>query len=264
MVRLFADIKGLLIYMDDFLIHASSVEEHNQILSRVLERAKEVGLRFNKGKSNILKTKIKFIGHYFSENGVEPDDVKIASILQMPVPTNVQELQRFLGMVNYLGQFIENLSAKNKHLRDLLKNDTLWQWGAAQENEFNNLKKEITNAPVLTFYDTQKKLTLSVDASKFAMGAVIMHDKNPIAYASASLTDCQTNYAQIEKELFAILFGCTRFHQYIYGHNVMVETDHKPLVTLFNKPLHKIPARLQRFMLRLLAYDLTVVYKPGK
>lgn len=112
---------------------------------------------------NILKTKIKFIGHYFSENGVEPDDVKIASILQMPVPTNVQELQRFLGMVNYLGQFIENLSAKNKHLRDLLKNDTLWQWGAAQENEFNNLKKEITNAPVLTFYDTQKKLTLSVD-----------------------------------------------------------------------------------------------------
>lgn len=67
-----------------------------------------------------------------------------------------------------------------------------------------------------------------------------------------------------EKELFAILFGCTRFHQYVYGHNVIVETDHKPLVSLFGKPLHKIPPRLQRFMMRLLAYNLTVVYKPGK
>lgn len=91
-----------------------------------------------------------------------------------------------------------------------------------------------------------------------------MHDDNPIAYASASLTDCQSNYAQIEKELFAILFGCTRFHQYIYGLHIIVETDHKPLVTLFSKPLYKIPARLQRLMLRLLTFNVTVVYKPGK
>lgn len=133
-------------------------------------------------------------------------------------------------MVNYLGQFIENLSAKTKHLRDLLKKDTVWQWNKAHADEFDNLKREITNAPVLTYYNPNKQLTLSVDASKFAMGAVIMHDSNPIAYASVSLTDCQSNYAQIEKELFAI------FHQYVHGHNVVVETDHKPLVSLFDKP----------------------------
>lgn len=223
-----------------------------------------VGLKFNRTKSEILKTRIKFIGHIFSGNGVKPDEKRIESILAMPVPTNKKELQRFLGMITYLGSFIENLSSKNKHLRDLLKNDTIWSWNREQQSEFDNLKKEITRAPVLTYYDTNKPLTLSVDASKFAAGAVIMHGKNPIAYVYASLTECQVNYAQIEKELFAILFGCTRFHQYIYGRKVTVETDHKPLVPLFNKPLYSIPTRLQRFMLRLLSYDLTVIYKPGK
>lgn len=78
------------------------------------------------------------------------------------------------------------------------------------------------------------------------------------------MTESQQNYAQIEKELFAILFGCTRFHKFVYGSKVLVETDHKPLVSLFDKPLYKIPARLQRFMLRLQLYNLSVAYKPGK
>lgn len=165
-------------------------------------------------------------------------------------------------MVNYLGSFINNLSGKTEHLKNLLKNDVILQWNDEQNREFLNLKNDITNPPVLVYFNPKKQLKLSVDASKFAVGTTLMHDDNPIAYASASLTDCQSNYAQIEKELFAILFGCTRFHQYIYALHIIVETDHKLLVSLFSKPLYKIPARLQRFMLRLLTYNVTVVYKP--
>ena len=264
MIKLFGDIEGLIIYIDDFLIFASTVEEHDKILQKVLNRAQEVGLKFNKEKSKICLREIKFIGHVFNEQGIRPDESKIESILKMPKPTSVQELQRFLGMVNYLGSFIENMSSKNKNLRNLLKQDICWQWDQVHEREFENLKNEITKAPVLVYFDPNKPLTSSVDSSKFAVGATIMHGKNPIAYASASLTSTQVNYAQIEKELFAILFGCTKFHQYIFGLKVTVETDHKPLVTLFNKPLFKIPARLQRFMLRLQCYDLNVIYRPGK
>lgn len=83
--------------------------------------------------------------------------------------------------------------------------------------EFNNLNKEITNVPVLTYFNQEREIILTVDASKFALGAAILHNMHPIAYASVSLTETQKNYAQIEKELLAILFGCTRFHQYIYG-----------------------------------------------
>lgn len=108
MVRLFGDIDGLIIYMDDFLIHAENLEKHNKILERVLNRAKNVGLKFNKSKSKILKSEIKFIGHIFNSEGVKPDTDKIKAILKLPIPVNVSELQRFLGIVNYLGSFVEN------------------------------------------------------------------------------------------------------------------------------------------------------------
>jgi uncharacterized protein len=104
---------------------------------------------------------------------------------------------------------------------------------------------------------------MSVDASKCAFGAVIFHGNNPIAYASKSLTKSQENYAQIEKELYAILFGAKKFHQYLYGNIVHVETDHQPLVTLFKKPLSEVPTRLQRMMITLQAYHLVVTYTKG-
>ena len=182
----------------------------------------------------------------------------------MSRPTSVSELQRFLGMVTYLGSFVKNLSVQNSNLRQLLKKEVAWHWNDVHEKEFNMLKTLISNAPILTFYDPNKTIVLSVDASKGAVGAVISHNNSPIAYASATLTSSQQNYAQIEKELFAILFGCIKFHQYIYGKRVVVETDHKPLIPLFDKALYKVPARLQRFMLRLQSYDLQVLYKPGK
>lgn len=116
MIKLFGDIDGLLIYIDDFLIYAKSEGEHDKILKKVLERARHVGLKFNRTKSKFLLREIKFIGHVFNEEGVKPDKEKIKAILEMPIPNNVTELQRFLGIVNYLGGFINNLSLKNKHL----------------------------------------------------------------------------------------------------------------------------------------------------
>ena len=86
-----------------------------------------------------------------------------------------------------------------------------------------------TNSPVLQFFDPRKPTRISVDASSSGMGAVLLQDQHPIAYASKSLTTSQKNYAQIEKEMLAIVFGCNKFHDYVYGlPNIVVETDHKP------------------------------------
>lgn len=122
----------------------------------------------------------------------------------------------------------------------------------------------VSNAPVLKFYDVNKAVTLSVDASSVGLGAVIMQNEQPVAYGSRSLTDTQKRYAQIEKELLAIVYGCERFKQYLYGKQVQVESDHKPLESMFKKRLHKAPTRLQRMLMRLQAFDLRVTYKPGK
>lgn len=140
----------------------------------------------------------------------------------------------------------------------------MWHWTEVHDREFTILKNIVAQSPVLTYYDCKKPLTLSVDASKSGIGCTLSHGTQPIAYASTTLTECQQNYAQIEKELYAIVVGCKKFHQYVYGNSVIVETDHRPLVPLFDKPLYKVPPRLQRFMMRLQAYDLKVQYKPGK
>lgn len=117
---------------------------------------------------------------------------------------------------------------------------------------------------MLAFFDTSKDLTLQVDASKYGLGAVLLQEGKPLAYASKSLTDSEINYAQIKKELLAILWGCKGFHQYIYGRHITVESDHKPLEAIIRKPLSAAPPRLQRMILQLQKYSFTIVHVPGK
>ena len=108
-------------------------------------------------------------------------------------------------------------------------------------------------------------MKLSVDASSTGrQGAVLLQEYTPVAYASRALTETQQRYAQIEKETLAILYGCTKFHEFVYGKDIQIETDHKPLQAIFNKPLWQSPARLQKLRLALQRYNLHVIYKPGK
>ena len=105
---------------------------------------------------------------------------------------------------------------------------------------------------------------MQTDASSLGLGAVIIQDGRPIAYASRSLSKFEYYYSQFEKETLAIVFGCERFHQYLYAKKVMVQTDHKPVISCFKKPIHECPMRIQRMLLRLLRYDIDVVFTPGK
>ena len=104
-----------------------------------------------------------------------------------------------------------------------------------------------------------------MDASSKGLGAVLLQDGHPIAYASRALSTTQQRYAQIEKEMLAVVFGCTKFHEYIYGvPNVKVESDHKPLETILKKPLYLAPVRLQKMIMTVQKYSIDVVYHPGK
>ena len=99
---------------------------------------------------------------------------------------------------------------------------------SAQQTAFDKMKQLITLAGTLAYYDVQKETTLEVDASKHGLGAALMQEGKPVAYASKSLNPTELDYAQIEKEMYAIVFGTERFHQYIYGRKVTLTTDHKP------------------------------------
>lgn len=123
----------------------------------------------------------------------------------------------------------------------------------------------VQEAPTLAFFDEKRSCLIQCDASQYGLGACLMQEGKPVAYASRSLTGTETSYAQIEKECLAIVFGLQRFEQFIHGRNdVLVETDHKPLESIFKKPIVSAPRRLQRMLLRLQRYNFNVIYRPGK
>nr|XP_029698987.1 uncharacterized protein LOC115251324 [Takifugu rubripes] len=178
------------------------------------------------------------------------------------------EVRRFLGMVTYLAKFVPQLSTQSAPLRSLLEQKNEWVWSHEQEQCFLKLKEILTQAPVLRFYDPEKSTRISADASQYGLGAVLLqqHEEQwlPVAYASRALTSAESRYAQIEKELLASLYACERFHQYVYGKMFEVETDHKPLVSIMNKPLNDCPVRIQRMLIRLQKYDVHMIYTQGK
>ena len=117
---------------------------------------------------------------------------------------------------------------------------------------------------MLSFFDPAKPIILQLDASKHGLGAALFQEDKPITFTSKSLNTTKQNYTQIEKELCTILLGCKRFHQYLYGHKVTVQSDHKPLDSIMKKPLSVVPPHLQRMLLQLQKYDLHIVHIPGK
>lgn len=259
------DLEGVESFIDDVIVWGRNKQEHDNRLDRLLQRAREIGIKFNRDKCKFGLPEITYLGHKFDTTGMRADDTKIKAIMEMPYPDNRKALERFLGMVNYLSKFIPNYSECVNVLRSLLKKDSEWVWEQHHSSAVDELKRKLSSAPVLALYCERAPLVLTVDASSVALGAALLQGGRPVEFASLTLTDTQTRYAQIEKEMLAIVFAVERFRQYIYGRSdVTVQTDHKPLEALFSKPLVSVPARLQRMMMRVQGFDIKVVYTPGK
>lgn len=260
----FGDIQGVAVVFDDIIIAASSMEEHDNILRQLLERAREMNVRFNRAKLQLTVNSVVYLGHVVSDNGIAPDPNKVRAIVDFPQPKSREDLMRFNGMATYVSRYIPNFSELTFPYRQLLKRDAPWSWAEPQQEAFDKIKQLIATAPVLSYYDPNKPLTIQTDASSKGLGSCLLQDGHPISFASRALTDCETRYAQIEKELLAIVFACEKFHHYVYGRDVVVQSDHKPLESIIAKPLSSTTPRLQRMLIRLGRYRLQIKYTPGK
>ena len=165
-------------------------------------------------------------------------------------------------MAPYLMKFVPKFSQETSVLQNLLKRDTNWLWNSHHHAAF--LKDLLQSASVLQFFDQNKQIVLSVDASSFGIGGVLLQNRQPAAYTSATLTEIQIGYSQIEKELFAIVHACEHFLYYVFGQHIETETNHKLLLGLVNKPFDNISPRLQRLLLWLQRYSFKLTHVPGK
>ena len=232
-------IEGALNSQDDIIIWGSDKAELAARTTKVLDSIRSSGLKLYKEKCKFEAQTTTFLGHKISAHGVEADPAKITAILSMPEPTSKKELQRFLGMITYLGKFIPNLSDLTAPQRSLLEKDAIYSFDKPQKDAINKLKEVITSNQILKFLDPSLPIRIQGDASSQGLGAIIeqQHPQGwfPVAYASRSLAQSEKNYCQLEKETLAIVFGCEKFRQYVYGQKFDIYNDHQPLKSIFNK-----------------------------
>ena len=201
-----------------------------------------------------------------SGNGISCAAEKVEAVTSAREPQNATETRSFLGLVNYCGRFIPNLATISEPLRRLTKAGTPFVFGKEQKEAFDQLKKRLSSAETLGYFDKDAPTQVIADASPVGLGAVLtqMHKDGPriISYASRSLTDTETRYSQTEKEALALIWACEKFHPYIYGVPFELVTDHKPLEVIYG-PKSKPCARIERWVLRMQPYKFEVKYQPG-
>ncbi len=266
--RVFAGMspKALLAFVDDVMIHAGTFEQAIINLREALSRIKRAGLKINIQKVRLFKRECRFLGHVVSGEGVRPDENKVEAVATWPAPKNVSQLRSWLGLCAYERRFIPNFSHIAKPLYDLTKKRAKFAWGEAQETAFNELKRLLTVAPVLSHYDPEAELILETDCSLHGCGSILFQvvdgQERIVAYYSKLLSKSQRNYCATKRELLCIVLSLAHFHVYLYGHKrFTVRTDHSSLRWLLN--FKDLEGMLARWLERLQLYDFEVIYRAG-
>lgn len=253
------------VFLDDIILYANSLAEHDAKLRTVFGRLRKYSLKLQPDKCEFLRKEVSYLGHVISEDGVRPDPKKIESIENFPTPKTTKQLKGFLGLAGYYRRFVPQFSKIAAPLHKLLKKDAKYEWEEEQENAFQSLKLKLMSQPILQYPDFSREFILTTDASNEGAGAILSQGEigkdRPIAYASRSFNKSEKNYSTVEKELAAIVWGIKYFRPYLYGRKFKVVSDHKPLTWIMSV---KDPgSRLLRWRLQLEEYDYEIVYKPG-
>ena len=263
-------VPNALCYIDDIIITGQDDKAHLQTLQEVLKRLHSHGFRLKKSKCVFLGKAVEYLGHQIDATGIHPTVDKLVAIYDAPSPQNITELRSYLGLLNYYGKFVPHLATLVQPLNELLQKDTPWVWAKACEDAFRQTKRALASTKVLVHYNPALPLRLAADASAYGVGAVISHimpsgEERLVAFASRTLSKSERNYAQLEKEALALVFGVKKFHKFLYGRRFTLITDHKPLTTILH-PEKSIPpmaaARIQRWALLLSAYQYKIEFRP--
>jgi hypothetical protein len=263
-----AGLEGVAAYMDDLIIAGKIVIEHDERLIELMKRIEDFGFHLKIEKCKIGVNQLDFLGKVVKKEGTSTHPDKVRAIKEMPKPENLSEIRNFLGAVNHYSQYVRNMTNHRAPLDELLKKDVRWKWSNPCQQAFQLLKNIISSDLLLTHYNPDLPIIVAADASEKGLGGVIIHlfedgTRKPYYHVSRSLTKAEKNYSQIEKEGLSIIFVVTKFHKFIFGREFTLETDHKPLLSIFcsKKGIPVYTAnRLQRWALTLLNYSFKIKY----
>ena len=257
--------------VDDILISGRNDTEHLSNLRAVLTKLKEAGLNLCMSKCKFMQDEVTYCGYVVSRSGIKPMPSNVEAVQEAPAPTCVTELRSFLGMVNYYNMYLPDMATQTEPLHSLLRKGVVWEWSGECEAAFKKVKKLLCEAPLLVLFDMKRPIIVHCDASNYGVGAVLSHvmedgSEKPVCYASRTLSTAERNYATVEKEGLALVYAVRKFHQFLFGNQFTMITDHKPLLGLFSEN-SALPARaasrVLRWALLLSAYNYELRYREG-
>ena len=262
---IFIGMEGVTGIADDMIIAGKDEMEHDRNFLAFMEKCMENNLTLNLEKIQFKQTQVSFYDHISSKHGISPDPKKIQALKHMEFPPDKETMRSFLGMINYLNRY----SALSAHLAAplsaLTHQATDYKPGNIHQENFNQLKMEISNMKALKYFDVNAETTLQTDASKKGLGACLIQKGKVVCYASRALTKTEQNYKNLEQEALGTIWGMHKFHYFLYGKEFTLETDQKPLVSIYKKHMVDISPRVQRLIVRSFPYlPFKVVDKKGK
>ena len=268
MDQILVSLEKVFCYLDDIIVGGFSEKLCYERLLEVFQRLHNHNVHINLEKCEFLVQSVKYLGHTVSILGISPNPEKVKAITEAPVPVNVSQLQSYLGLLNYYGRFIPNLSEELRDLYKLLRKEEPFCWSGSCKKAFERSKKLILSHSILELYDPNKPIVVATDASPYGVGEVLSHiidgHEKIVLFASSTLSPAEKNYSQLHREALAIVFALKKFHSYLYGQKFTICTDHQALKEIFN-PKKSTPAvgaaRLQRWSVIMSMYNYDIVYR---
>lgn len=272
MNSLFHDLldQGVVVYLDDVLIYAKTLEEHNALLEQVLQRLREQKYYASLDKCYFAQEEVSFLGHRLTAKGIQPLHDRVEAVRDWPTPTTVQDVRSFLGLCSFYRKFIKRFAHIAGPLHDLTKGNPKKRasvvWTDACERAFQDLKSALCEAPVLKLPDPSKPFIIHTDASDFAIGAVLMQEfdtgLHPVEFFSRRLRGPELRYDARVREMLTIREMCRHWNHLIAGCHTDIYSDHESLKSFFTqKELNK---RDYRWIDELQALDITIHYQQGQ
>jgi len=258
----------VLTYLDDLIIPSTDEITGIKNLEAVLKIASEAGLNINWGKCRFLRTKIEFLGHVIENGRVYPSTCKIEAIRRFPEPSNVKQVQSFLGLSGYFRKFVSKYSPIARPLTNLLKSNAKFHFGEEEKRAFNCLKDVLCDKPVLRLYKVNAATELHTDASIDGYGAILSQKNDedgafhPVYYASGKTSTAERRYTSYELEVLAIIKALVKFRVYLLGINFKIITDCRAFALTMNK--RDLCVRVARWALLLEEFDYVIEHRPGK
>lgn len=260
-------------YIDDILIASDDESQHTHHLQIIFKRFSDYGLVINLQKCVFGESQVTFLGHEVSSQGSKPLTDKVNAILNYPLPNTVSELRRFLGMLNFYRKFIPHAAVNQSILHSLHNNckrgdKTKLNWSEESLCAFNQCKQDLANTSMLVHPSSTAPISLTVDASNFAMGAVLEQFEDdswkPLSFFSKKFSKAQVNYSTYDRELLAIYSAIKYFQYLLEGKPFTIFTDHKPLTFAFKQKMDKASPRQIRHLDFISQFSTDIKHISGK